>query len=107
MEFINDLLGFLRSYRFGPISIFDTVGSFALVYLFGPWLTRLFRKLRVEIPQSSWYWLVIPIGEIVHFLFGISTPLMRMLQNRDGDYLAKFVVFAMIVLGLRKISGRK
>lgn len=101
------MIALLRSYRIGSFSIFDFATAYLGIYLVAPLLSKLFLRLGLDIPRSSWLWLTLPISLLVHLALGLSTPLMNMLFDPTGHYLTKLVMIAMLYMGLRAIKVRK
>ena len=98
-----DTLTLLRQYKIGPFAIFDTVISFVGMYLFAPFLSKLFLKIHVVVPRSSWLWFMFPVSVLVHFIFRQQTPLMKMLYPPDTNIVAIFILVIMITMGMRNI----
>ncbi|MFH1767500.1 MAG: hypothetical protein ABH826_05470 [Patescibacteria group bacterium] len=97
----------LRQFRVAGYAIFDLTASFLVVYFLAPYLTKLFRKLGVAIPRSSWLFLILPIAIIVHKIFGISTPLTEQFFFLDGFISIKIFVLLLLVMGLKDIRAVK
>lgn len=93
----------LRQFRIGPFTIFDTATAFLGIFLIAPFLTKLFLLVHVYIPRSAWLWFTIPIGEIFHLIIRQETPVMKMLTNPNGDYIAKIALLVLILVGLSQI----
>ena len=96
---------FLRQYKIGPFAIFDTAGSYLLVLILSPFLSKLFSKFGLNIPVSSWLWLTMPIAVIFHMLFKQSTPLMKILMNPKliQFFIAWAILLFMTYMGLKSI----
>jgi len=94
----------LRSFRIGPFAVFDFATAYFGMYLVAPLLSRLFLKIGVSVPRSSWLWLTLPIAIVVHLAIGLQTPLMKTVVDPTGHYLAKLALIAMLIMGLRRIS---
>lgn len=99
-------LEYLRSFRIGPFTIFDTVGSYVGVLILSPILIWLASRLRLHIPLSSWLWFTLPLAVLFHVIFQQSTPLMKILTNpvRYEFYIAVIILVAMTYMGFRKVS---
>ena len=95
---------FLRSFRVGGYAVFDFVASFLTAYLVAPFLSKLFLKIGVSIPERNWLFLIIPIGVIFHLAFGQMTPMTRGFLDPRGHYLIKIVIFGLLVAGLAGIK---
>jgi hypothetical protein len=98
------MLEFLRQYRIGAFSIFDTVTAYGVVYLLAPRLIRWFGLIHVQFTRGNILWLVLPLAVIVHLIFGLHTPFTRMVMDPSGHYLAKAAVLAMLFFGLRGVA---
>ena len=96
---------FLRQYKIGPFAIFDTAGSYLLVLILSPFLSKLFAKFGLNIPVSSWLWLTLPISVIFHIVFHQSTSLMKILTNpkQIDFYIAFAILLFMAYMGLKNI----
>jgi len=97
---------FLRQYKIGPFAIFDTVGSYLIIFILSPILTKLVSIFGLIIPTSSWLWLTIPISVIFHIVFRQSTPLIKILANPKevNFYIAITILLLMTYMGLRNIQ---
>jgi hypothetical protein len=95
---------FLRQFRFGGYAIFDFVAVFIGMYLLAPLLSKIFLKLRIEIPKTNWLFLALPIGIMVHLLIGKITPMTRDFINLQDHYILKIFIICLLVLGLRKVK---
>lgn len=96
---------YLRSFRFGPFTYFDTLGAFLGTALLAPLLSKLFKKAGIVIPFQSWLWFVLPISVIAHSLKGVETPFTKM--TFEGKNAALAVVLICALMGLRKITFLK
>lgn len=97
-------LEFLRSFRFGGYAIFDFIVSLLGFYVFGPLLSILFLKIRVDIPPKNWLFLALPIGIAVHLVVGEMTPMTKQFLDLSGHYILKVVIFGLFVFGLLGIK---
>jgi hypothetical protein len=98
---------YLRQFRIGEYAIFDFAASFLAALILAPLLTTLFKKLNINIPFKSWMYFVLPLGIIVHLLFGSITPMTRDFLDLNGHYFLKFIMIALLILGLKGISRIK
>lgn len=100
---------YLRQFRIGGYAIFDFTISFIAIYLLSPLLTRIFRKIRLEVPKINWIYLTVPLSVVVHLIFGRMTPMTKNFLDLNGHYILKIVIIGLTVLGLRdvKIIGKK
>jgi len=97
-------LEFLRQYKFSGYAIFDLLVSFIGIYLLAPRLSKLFLKIRIDIPKINWVFLTLPIGILFHLLFAKITPMTADLFDPNGHYVIKVIIISSLILGLRKIK---
>ena len=102
-----DFIELVRQFRVGPFAVFDIAVSYLGIFLLAPRLTRLALKARLHISKAQWLWLVLPISIFVHLIFGLRTPLTKMVIDPNNYYLAKFVILFMLFMGLRSIKTTK
>jgi len=95
---------FLRQFRIGEYAIFDLTTAFVGVYLASFLLSKLFRKIRVDIPKISWVLLTLPIGVATHLIIGRITPMVKNFLDIHGHYVLKVVIIGLLILGLRGIK---
>ncbi len=98
---------FFRQFRFGGYAIFDFVVSFLGIYLLAPLLSKLFRKLGLDIPRLSWIYFTLPIGIISHILVGNITPMTRDFLDLHDHYILKIIILVLLVLGIKGIKKIK
>lgn len=98
---VMNLLTSLRQFRIGSFAIFDTVLGFFGMYLLAPLLSKLFAKLHLDIPKSSWLWWMFPISVVFHLIFRQDTPLMRVFSSTQGLLIASATLAFMIFMGAR------
>ncbi|MDP4008269.1 MAG: hypothetical protein Q8P68_03710 [Candidatus Peregrinibacteria bacterium] len=94
---------FLRQFRVFEYAIFDLVASFLGIYLLSPLLSKLFKKLKLDIPKLNWVFLTLPISIGTHFAVGTITPMTENFINLHDHYILKIIVIGMTILGLRGI----
>lgn len=94
----------LRQYRVGPFAIFDFVTAYLGIFIVAIAISKLFPKINNHIPISSWLWLTLPIGVVVHLVLQINSPLIKMLLDLNGSYLVKVVFLFMLFMGFRGIK---
>ncbi|KKQ28122.1 MAG: hypothetical protein US42_C0002G0077 [Candidatus Magasanikbacteria bacterium GW2011_GWC2_37_14] len=94
----------LRQYRLGGYAIFDFAISYLGIWLLSPLLTRLFKKIRLDIPKINWLFFVLPLAIIVHILVGNFTPFTKNFLDLNGHYILKLVVLISLVLGFRGVK---
>ena len=97
-------LEYLRQFRLEQYAIFDLVVSFLGIYLLSPLLTKLFRKIKIEIPKRNWLYLTLPIGILIHLLFGTLTPMTKNFLDINDHYILKALIIILTIMGLRKIK---
>lgn len=95
---------FLRQFRFGGYAIFDFVVAFLGIYLLSSLLSKIFLKLRVDIPKQNWLFLTLPIGIIAHLLTGKITPLTRDFIDIHNHYILKLIILGLIIFGIKGIK---
>lgn len=97
---------YLRQFRIGPFTIFDTATAYMGILILSPILTWLVSKLHLKIPIISWLWFTLPLSVIFHTILHQSTPLMKILANPGVSqfYIAVFILLTMTYMGFRKIS---
>lgn len=95
---------FFRQFRVGGYAIFDFAVSYLGIWLLSPLLSKLFKKIRLDIPKINWLWFTLPIGILTHILVGTFTPFTRNFLDLHGHYVLKLVVLFMIVMGLRGVK---
>ncbi|MFA6096053.1 MAG: hypothetical protein WC788_00315 [Candidatus Paceibacterota bacterium] len=100
----TDILTFLRQFRIGGFTVFDTAASFLAVYLLAPLLSRLFRLAGLDISRKSWLYLVLPIGILAHSFSGNKTPMTEEFLDPKGYYFLKAVILILVILGFREIK---
>ncbi|MFZ2192877.1 MAG: hypothetical protein WAV31_01420 [Candidatus Moraniibacteriota bacterium] len=95
---------FLRQFRLGDYAIFDFAVAFLGIYLLSSLLSKIFRKINIEIPRKNWLFLTLPIGIASHLLFGNNTPMTRDFIDLHGHYILKLVIIILFILGIRGIK---
>ncbi|MEK9170145.1 MAG: hypothetical protein AAB674_00680 [Patescibacteria group bacterium] len=99
-----DAISFLRQFRAGEYAIFDFTVAFLGIFLVAPLLSKLFRKIGIEIPKYNWLFFTLPIAVITHLLIGQMTPMTRNFIDLSGHYLLKIVIIGSFFLGFRNIK---
>jgi len=97
----------LREFRIGGYALFDLAVSFLGIYLLSPLLTKLFLKIKIQVPKINWLFLTLPIGMLTHILFGSITPMTKALIDPSGHYIIKALIIILTILGLRGIKLKK
>lgn len=95
---------YLRSFKIGQYAIFDIVTAFAGIYLLSPLLSKLFKKLNLDIPKASWLYFTLPLSVIFHILVGNITPLTKYFIDLNGHYIEKITLIILVVLGIKHIK---
>lgn len=97
-------IAFLRQFRLGDYAIFDFAVAFLGMYILAPLLSKLFLKMRIDIPKQNWLYLTLPIGIVAHLITGRITPLTRDFINIQGHYIVKIVLIGLLFVGLNDIK---
>lgn len=97
-------LEYIRQFRIGEYAIFDLAVAFLGVYLLAPLLSKLFLKLRLNVPKINWLFLTLPIGILVHILVGSITPMAANFLDFSGHYILKVLILGLLFLGFRGIK---
>lgn len=95
---------FLRQFKLGEYAIFDLVASFLGIYLLSPFLSKIFKKIRLDIPKINWIYLTLPIGILAHLLVGKITPMTRDFLDLNSSYLLKILIIGLLFFGIRGIK---
>lgn len=95
---------FLRQYRIFGYAIFDFVVAFLGMYLLSSLLTKLFRKIRLDIPKQNWLILTLPLSILSHLLVGRITSMTADFIDPSGHYFLKILIFVLLIVGLRGIK---
>lgn len=94
-------LEIIRQYRIGEYAIFDLGLSFLGIYLLSPLLSKIFRKLKIDIPKQNWLFLTLPISIFIHLLTRNLTLMTRNFIDRDGHLFLKILIIILLILGVR------
>jgi len=95
---------FLRQFRLGGYAIFDFAVAFLGIYLLSPLLSKIFLKLRLDIPKLNWLFLTLPISIIVHLLIGQTTLMTKNFLDIHGHYILKILILGLLILGIKGIK---
>lgn len=95
---------FLRQFKLGEYAIFDLVASFLGIYLLSPFLSKIFKKIRLDIPKINWLYLTLPIGILAHIIVGNITPMTRDFLDLNNSYLLKILIIGLLFFGIRGIK---
>lgn len=99
-----NIISYLREFRVMDYAVFDFVVSIIGIYLLSPVLTKLFRKVGIDIPVLNWLFLTIPIGILFHVIFGSITPMTRDFLDPSGHYVLKIIIISLLIFGFRGIK---
>ena len=94
---------FIRQFRFGEYAIFDFAAALIGIYLLSPLLSKLFRRLRLDIPKKNWLFLTLPLGILAHILVGNITPMTRNFIDIHSHYILKILILGLLILGIKGI----
>jgi hypothetical protein len=95
---------FLRQFRLGGYAIFDFAVAFLGIYLLSPLLSKIFLKLRIDIPKLNWLFLTLPISIIVHLLIGQTTLMTKNFLDIHDHYILKILILGLLILGIKGIK---
>lgn len=98
---------YLRSFRIFQYAIFDISVSFLGILLLSPLLTKLFLKININIPLSSWMYLTLPISILTHIIINNHTKMTANFLDLNGYYLLKIFILSLLFLGLKGIKFLK
>jgi len=95
-------LELLRSIRIGPFAVFDFTITYLFAFLIGPYL----KKIGIPLTREQLMYLVLPLSVITHLVFGVDTPLTKMILDPYGHFIWKAVIIFMIILAFvrRKVK---
>jgi len=99
-----NLIEFLRQFRFLGYAIFDLAVSFLGIYLLSPFLSKMFLKIRISVPLVNWLFLTLPLGILVHLLFGQITPMTQNFLDLKSNYFLKILIAVLLFFGLKGIK---
>jgi len=99
-----NLLEFFRQFRVGEYAIFDFVVAFVGVWLLSPLLSKIFLKIRIDIPKQNWLFLTLPLSILFHLIFRASTPLTKDFISIGDHYILKIVIILLFILGVKGIK---
>ncbi len=97
-------LEFIRQFRLGGYAIFDFAAAFLGIYLLSPLLSKVFRKLRLDIPRHNWLFLTLPMSILVHLLVGNITPMTGDFIDIHDNYILKILILVLLFFGIRGIK---
>lgn len=95
---------FFRQFRISEYAVFDFAAAFLGIYLLSPLLSKMFLKLRINVPKQSWLFLTLPISIAAHLIFGNMTPMTKNFLDIHGHYFLKILIVGLLILGLRNIK---
>ncbi|MEK7655420.1 MAG: hypothetical protein AAB386_01960 [Patescibacteria group bacterium] len=97
----------LRQFRIAGYAVFDFAVSFLGIYLLSPLLSKLFHKIRIDIPKRNWLFLTLPISILVHLLIGRITPMTKNFLDLNGHYILKILIVGLAIFGMRGVRISK
>ena len=95
---------YLRQFRLSGYAIFDFIAVFLGFLILAPLLSKLFLKLKLDVPKRNWIFLSLPISIPVHLLVGQITPMTRDFFNIHDHYILKIILITLLILGLKGIK---
>lgn len=95
---------FLRQFRFGGYAIFDFAVAFLGIYLLSPLLSKIFLKLRIDIPKQNWLFLTLPISIFAHLLVGKITPMTKDFIDIHNHYILKILILSLLIFGIKGVK---
>jgi len=98
------IIEFLRQFRLGGYAIFDFAIAFLGIYLLSPLLSKIFRKIRIDIPKRNWLFLTLPISILAHLLVKNITPMTKYFIDIHGHYILKLLILVLLILGVKGIK---
>jgi len=99
-----DSIEFLRQFRFYEYAVFDFAVSFIGVYLLSPFLSKIFLKIKIDIPKKNWLFLTLPISILVHFIIGEITPMTKYFLDINSHYFLKILIIGLLIMGIKDIK---
>jgi hypothetical protein len=98
---------FLRQFKIGEYAVFDFAASFLGIYLLSPLLSKMFLKIRVDVPKRNWLFLTLPISVLAHLAVGEITPMTRDIIDLNGHYILKAIMLGLLFFGVKGIKISK
>lgn len=98
------LIEFLRQFRFSGYAIFDFAVTFLGIYLLSPLLSKIFLRLKIDIPKQNWLLLTLPISIFAHLLVGKITPMTKDFIDIHGHYFLKISILSLLIFGIKGIK---
>ena len=95
---------FFRQFRFSEYAIFDFVVAFLGIYLLSSLLSKIFLRLRIDIPKRNWLFLTLPISIFVHLLIGNITPMTRDFIDINSHYFLKILILILLIFGIKGVK---
>ncbi|MCX6754345.1 MAG: hypothetical protein NTU81_00745 [Candidatus Nomurabacteria bacterium] len=97
-------LEYLRHFKIFEFAIFDLTVSIIGIYLLSPLLSKIFKKINIDIPKINWVFLTLPIGILAHLMAGTITPMTKYFIDIHSHYFIKIFMAGLIILGLKGIK---
>jgi hypothetical protein len=94
----------LRQFRIFEYAIFDLALAFIGIAILAPLLSKLSRKIGLEISLKSWLLLTLPISIVSHILVGEITPMTESFLRPEGHYLLKIITVIVLFWGIKEIK---
>lgn len=101
---MNITLSHLREFRVLGFTLFDTTLAFAAVAILSPFLSKIFRKIGLDIPMINWIFLTLPVSILAHLSIGRRTPLVKEFIDPNGHYIVKAVILILFILSFTRIK---
>lgn len=100
-------LEYLRQFRIAGFTLFDSSLALVGVLLLAPLLTKLAKKVHLNLTTRHWLWLMLPLSVITHLLVGTQTPLVEAAIDPSDHYFIKALLLVMLFMGLKDIRKKK
>ncbi|MFZ2125288.1 MAG: hypothetical protein WA087_03220 [Candidatus Saccharimonadales bacterium] len=94
----------LRQFRLGGYAIFDFAAAFLGIYLLSPLLSKIFLKLRIDIPKRNWLFLTLPISIVIHLIIGQTTLMTKNFLDINGHFILKILIISLLIIGIKGIK---
>lgn len=72
--------------------------------ILSPFLSWVFRLMKVNIPKINWLILALPIGIATHLMVGQKTLMVKDFMDMNSHYILKVVIIGLLILGVRGIK---
>ena len=98
------IIDYLRQFKIAGFAVFDFTLAFVGMYFLAPLLTKLFRKIRLDISRKCWLFLTLPISIAVHLIVGNITPMTAGFFDIHSNYILKIIILCLLILGIKDIK---